>query len=83
MLTTVQNGYIQIACPNVIGPTQGRDAVAAGMDHEGNDVPAIPSAGNPSLWYVGIRTEGNAPAFPEGVSACNAVVGAAVLGLWA
>ncbi len=82
MLTTVQNGYIQIAYPNVIGPAQGRDAVAAGMDHEGNAVPAIPSAGNPALWYVGIRTE-SAVVAPEGVSVCSAAESAAVLGVWA
>ena len=91
MLTTVQNGYIQIAYQNIIGPAQGRAAIAAGTDAQGNPIAAVAAAGDPSLWYVGIRqtdivdangTITNPVTPPSGVIGDNAN-GMDVLGGWA
>jgi hypothetical protein len=82
MLTTVQNGTIQLAYASVIGPLPGRAAVAAGTDASGATIPAQPAAGDPALWYIALRTD-SVVTPPTGVSPCELAVAQAVLGVWA
>jgi len=82
MLTTIQNGHIALAYQNVLGPAQGRSALAASTDTKGSIVPAVAAAGDPALWYVGIKSDAAITA-PTGVSVCDAETGEAVLGIWA
>jgi len=67
---------------NILGPAQGRAAVAESMDSEGNVLPAQEALGDPNLWYVEIRTE-TAPKPPATVSSCEKAEAEAVLGQWA
>jgi hypothetical protein len=84
MLTGNVNGTFQVLYQNILAPQQGRAAVAAGTNALGNPTPALPAAGDPTLWYVGIRTDDSAPAItpPSGVTVCDDATGAAVLGVW-
>ncbi len=66
MLTTVAEGHIQIAYPNVLGPAKG----------------CASNGGDPSTWYVAIRSN-DAIVPPAGISLCDAEIGQAVLGIWA
>ncbi len=67
---------------NVIGPCRGRSAVAESADDEGNIVPAREAVGDPDLWYACVRSR-DALTLPDGIEACGAPEGEAVLGAWA
>lgn len=67
---------------NVIGPASGRAAIAAGTDNAGTIINAIPAAGDPSLWYLAIRSN-DAIVPPSNISMCDLLIGSAVLGVWA
>jgi|GEM_PF-1469157 hypothetical protein len=81
MLTGNVGGTFQVLYQNILGPAQGRAAIPAGTDANGNPVAAVPAVGDPSTWYVGIRNDA-AMTPPTGVSVCDAATGAEVLGVW-
>lgn len=67
---------------NVIEPQQGRAAVEASTDEEGNEIPAQPAAGDAAYWYSCVRFCLPIAAY-EGVELCDEGEGEAVVGAWA
>ncbi len=67
---------------NVIGPMQGREFVPSVTDDYGNIMPEIPAAGNPALWYAGIRTNGEVTPSSQ-IFVCDTEIARSALGLWA
>ncbi len=74
-LATLGQGY-----ENVLGPLQG-SAASTFTDPFGNTV-TIPQKGDPSLWYLAIRTAQTLPSLPTGVSVAVTADAQAVLGKW-
>lgn len=65
---------------NVLGPAPGR-AAAESVGEDGQTISVQQAAGDESLFYACLRAE-KAPDFPDGITACDATIGAAVLGVW-
>lgn len=81
LVFTFENGAPSIMQPNCIGILPGRAAVPAGIDGMGNPTPAIPAAGDPSLFYLAIRTT-DIITTPPGVNLVTDGSGEAVLGVF-
>ncbi len=79
-LAALQAFIAEQNCPNLIGPAPGRAEVPASTVN-GMAFPAIPAAGDPSLYYVSFLTNSTITP-PTGVLEDDAN-GRSVLGVWA
>lgn len=77
-LTAFCAGY-----PNVLGPANGRAAIADYTDPDtGTVYPGCPAAGDPDVWYACIRAE-SAVSLPEGCAFSTEANCAPIIGVWA
>lgn len=70
---------------NRIGPGQGRAAIPESTDEEGNVMPEVPAAGDPTFWYASIiaRRDMSFLADGEVIQECTQEEAAPVIGVWA